>query len=55
MPTDSTVQDLNELYTKARSARAVLEPVWQMNMAYFANEAFHVKIFQDTANDCVSK
>lgn len=38
MPTDSTVQDLNELYTKARSARAVLEPVWQMNMAYFANE-----------------
>jgi hypothetical protein len=33
---DSTVKDLENLFTKGRSTRRKLEPVWAMNLAYYS-------------------
>jgi hypothetical protein len=35
MPKDITIEDLDELYRKAKTERASLEPVWFMNLAYY--------------------
>ena len=32
---DSNLADLNELHGKAKRARAKLEPVWYLNLAYY--------------------
>jgi hypothetical protein len=38
MPADSTLADLDDLHRKAKMARAKLDPVWYLNLAYYVGE-----------------